>query len=456
VIVTQQKPFCTKCGNQFKKASSRFCPKCGNPIKDRATSKEVSLDSLTGHEFEALCKRVFEKIWGCKVESGGLTNDRGKDLIIHTKQGKIVVECKHHKGRIGRPIVQKFHSAVLDEKTNRGIIVSTGGFADNAMEYANGLNVKIELYDVTKLAEMAQTVGIKIIMPGKDLQTYTFPLLDAKDLENKFSGFLTLFESKPVPAKNLFKIIKQDTSCAAIYESIVNINEDFYTSVGCIHQIHKNNSTHLFDASGKILSIYRRYIPTHNSSIVFKKTTNPATQHFGFNLDDKAIRSKIKQQIIEENTEVVKYPAKKIQKEYSKTCKPKDSSVEITDIKKIMLPYYALKFNFLQTQYSCELLETKMKLNIIDTDLFNCKICHGIIDDTAKGHETVALPFLCNSCGIIAHNPSEKTNCSHLCEICGKTICKKCAWKTRKYLVMKKIMCEPCAKQNTKKTSKLN
>ena len=454
--MTQQRPFCTRCGKQFKKAGSRFCPKCGNPIKDRATSKEISLDSLGGHEFEALCKRVFEKVWGCRVESGGGTNDREKDLIIHAKQGKIVVECKHHKGRIGRPVVQKLHSAVLDEKTNRGIIVSTGGFADNAMEYANGLKVKIELYDANKLAEMAQTVGIKIVMSGKDLQTYTFPLLDAKDLENKFSGFLTLFESKPVPAKNLFKIMKQDIAYMATYKSIVNINEDFYTSVGCIHQIHKNNSTHYFTASGKMLSIYRRYIPTHNSSIVFKKTTTPASQDFGFNLDDKTIRSKIKQQVREVETKEVDYPAKKIERVYTATCKPKDSSVEITDIKKIMLPYYALKFNFLQTQYSCELLETEMKLNIVDTDLFNCKICRGTIDDTAKGHETVALPFLCNSCGIIAHNPSEKTNCSHLCEICGKTICKNCAYYTRKYLVMKKIICEPCDKQNTKKTSKLN
>ena len=451
----QQRPFCTSCGKQFKKASSRFCTECGNPITDKAASKEISLDSLDWDEFEALCKRVFEKVWGCRVESGGRTNDRGKDLIIHAKQGKIVVECKHHKGRIGRPVVQKLHSAVLDEKTNRGIIVSTGGFANNAMEYANGLKVKIELYDANKLAEMAQTVGIKIVMSGKDLQTYTFPLLDAKDLENKFSGFLTLFESKPVPAKNLFKIIKQDIVYTATYESIVNINEDFYTSVGCIHQIHKNNSTHFFNTNGKMLSINRRYIPTHNSSIVFKKTNTPVSSK-GFNLDDKAISSKIKQQIIEENTEVVKYSAKKIQREFYKTCKPKDSSVEITDIKKIMLPYYALKFNFLQTQYSCDLLETKMKLNIIDTDLFNCKICRGTINDTAKGHETVALPFLCNSCGVIAHNPSEKTNCSHLCEICGKTICKNCAYYTRKYLVMKKIICEPCAGQNAKKKSKIN
>ena len=145
---------------------------------------------------------------------------------------------------------------------------------------------------MNNLAEKAQTVGIKIVMPGKDLQTYTFPLLDAKDLENKFSGFLTLLESKPVPAKNLFKIMKQDIAYMATYKSIVNINEDFHTDGGLDYQIHKNNSTYFFKPDGEILSINLRHIPTYNSSIVFRNAST------GFKLDDKTISSKIKQQII--------------------------------------------------------------------------------------------------------------------------------------------------------------
>ena len=144
----------------------------------------------------------------------------------------------------------------------------------------------------------------------------------------------------------------------------------------------------------------------------------------------------------------MQYEASKNNRIYTKTCIPKESSIVIHDINKILLSQYRLNFNIIHNQYFCVLLETRNKLNIIDTDLFNCKICRGTID------ETVAL--VCNSCGIVAHNSESKTKCGHLCEICGKTICKNCAWYTRKYLFMKKIMCEPCAKQNTRKASKLN
>ena len=122
--MTQQRPFCTSCGEQFKNASSRFCPKCGNPIKDRAASKEVSLDSLDGFGFENLCQRIFEKAgWG-RVERIGGVSDAGRDLIIHGNKGKIVVECKHQPNTPqGRPIVQKLHSAVTTAGTNH----SAGG-----------------------------------------------------------------------------------------------------------------------------------------------------------------------------------------------------------------------------------------------------------------------------------------------------------------------------------------
>ena len=59
--MTQQKPFCTKCGAILKSTASKFCIKCGKAVIDKATATEqVSLDSLTGTEFEGLCKRIFE------------------------------------------------------------------------------------------------------------------------------------------------------------------------------------------------------------------------------------------------------------------------------------------------------------------------------------------------------------------------------------------------------------
>ena len=300
------------------------------------------------------------------------------------------------------------------------------------------------MWDLDRIAQEATSAGIELKKSGKDLRTHTFPFLEDRDLEKKILGHITSFESKPLPVKNLFKLVTRIVMHVPSYESIVSINEDFSTSNQIIHQIHEDNVSYFLDSDGKILRKFNHYIANQNSTIVHKG----AYKGTGFNLDNKSIHSEIKQILIQRKTITVPYQALKINRTYTKTCTPKESSIQIHDINKILLPQYTLKFNILHNQYSCVLLETRNRLNITDTDLFNCKICRGKIDGI------VAL--LCNSCGNITHNSGSKTECSHLCEKCGKTICKKCAYYEKKYLVMKKIICEPCAEKNTKKKSKLN
>lgn len=76
----------------------------------------VALDSMDGFEFEHFCGRLLETLGYGRVETIGSVADAGRDLIVHSREGKIVVECKHHpNGVIGRPVVQKLHSAVITE-----------------------------------------------------------------------------------------------------------------------------------------------------------------------------------------------------------------------------------------------------------------------------------------------------------------------------------------------------
>jgi len=447
----QQNRFCPKCGNKLR-PDSKFCSKCSHPVKDMASATEqIFLDSYPALAFEGLVKRIFEKAgWG-RVEQLGGVADKGRDLIIHSQQGKIVVECKHHKNSIGRPVVQKLHSAVMSEGTNRGIIVSTGGFSDQAKEYARDLvrqGITIELTDLSKLTEIAQSGGIELInKAGTDLKLYTFPERGDDDLKNKFLGYIASFESKPIPARNLFKLRKENVAYAPVYKSTVSINEKFYNSNKklIIHQIHNINGIHYFDSNGQmVVDNFAKYIDASNSTIVSKQADSGTE----FRLDNKDIQSRIKQKLVESNTTTIQYqPNPRINRISRKECKPKESSIVIHDIDKILLPEYRFKLNILRNQYFCILLESKNKLNISRTDLFNCRICSGNTDKTAA--------LICNSCGMIAHNSESKTKCSHLCEICGKTICKKCAYYISKYLVMKKIICEPCADQSQKKKSKL-
>src|SRR5262249_49373856 len=84
------------------------------------------------------------------------TGDEGRDLLVHKPCGLEVVECKHWPdGTVGRPAVQKLHSAVLTANSRQGAIITTGRFSKEAENYARNLgDVTIGLIDASKLAYM--------------------------------------------------------------------------------------------------------------------------------------------------------------------------------------------------------------------------------------------------------------------------------------------------------------
>lgn len=145
----------------------------------------IYLDDLDGFGFERVCERIFEKAgWG-KVTSVGGVADRGRDLVTCTPNGRqIVTECKFYDDTtVGRPVVQKLHSAVIDSHADSGIIVTTGRFSKAAIEYAAGLTRKhdspIELFDLHKIMELAHEAGIKL-ETGRMRKIYTYPVLNSQ------------------------------------------------------------------------------------------------------------------------------------------------------------------------------------------------------------------------------------------------------------------------------------
>ena len=128
----------------------------------------VYLDGLNGFEFEQLCERIFHRAgWGSVERIGGV-GDGGRDLIIHKRNGEeIVVECKHQPdSAIGRPIVQKLHSAVVSTGADAGIIITTGRYSQKAIEHAKILSedTPIDLFDLLRLTELAWKAQIKLVI----------------------------------------------------------------------------------------------------------------------------------------------------------------------------------------------------------------------------------------------------------------------------------------------------
>lgn len=123
--------------------------------------------------FEDVMEDVFHDI-GCQnARQAARTADEGRDIMEKVVDGArpgIVAECKH-TDTVGRPVVQKLHSAIPTFEHNgpkRGIVVTAGLVTDTTREYAARLNQNddpypVELIDGEDLREIADEVGLDFL-----------------------------------------------------------------------------------------------------------------------------------------------------------------------------------------------------------------------------------------------------------------------------------------------------
>jgi len=415
-------------------------------------TETVFLNSLDGFGFESFCQRLFEMSgWG-RVEQIGGVADKGRDLIIHTPNGgKIIVECKHQpNSSIGRPIVQKLHSAIISSNTDQGIIITTGKFSKQAIECAQELpNVKIQLFDMHKIGELAQKAGIHISYTGEDFQIYTYPVRYDGQLRNLLLSKFTNVQSNPTKIADCLKINTKDFTLVSVYVATIDLYQNFSTSVGDIHQINVKSEMHYVqgDAGQAVEFSSPLFIHTQNTPILFDKTKygNSVTVR-PFNLETTTLSEKIKDTVVNRKTINVSYYGNNNVR-YEKTCIPSKKNIRINDIKQILLPQYQVNLQIFTKNYFMWLIENKDVLNIPETDFFTCRICNQKITEDRF--------LLCNSCGNICHPEDIKKAHSYLCENCDKTICKNCTYYARKYLFMKKKLCQICAEQISNTPKKL-
>ena len=116
-----------------------------------------NIDSLTGVEFERVCKQLLEKM-GFSVETTKVTGDGGIDLIAYNFQpllsGKYIIQCKRYAGSVGEPIIRDLYGVITSERANKGILMTSGVFTKQAQIFADGK--PIELIDGVKLQKLLQ------------------------------------------------------------------------------------------------------------------------------------------------------------------------------------------------------------------------------------------------------------------------------------------------------------
>jgi hypothetical protein len=128
---------------------------------------------MNGYDFEEYCHSLFAYVYKCRVQQTSFSNDEGRDLIMYDEGKTTFIECKNWKTtHVGRPVIQKLHSAMITGKADRGIVVTTGKFTQDATEYVriNGLN--IELIDFYSLQKLAAKKGDVLTWDRKTAQDY--------------------------------------------------------------------------------------------------------------------------------------------------------------------------------------------------------------------------------------------------------------------------------------------
>ena len=137
-----------------------------------------------------------------------------------------------------------------------------------------------------------------------------------------------------------------------------------------------------------------------------------------FHIDANSLKTNSKEHISDIHTKNVTYWGKN-NRQYTKLCKPGERSILITDTKQVYVPFQQIDLQTIKTKHEFVAVENSTQM-LCYTKMFNCSICGGYIKN---------IKVLCNSCGAIVHNRTFLDSHSFKCDICGKTICRKCTYK---------------------------
>lgn len=104
----------------------------------------AELQGLSPGRFEDEMASMFKRL-GYIVQQTPRINDMGRDAILQKDGEKFLLECKRYgdKSKVGRPDIQKFHSAIISDRAKSGFFVTTNKFTKEAAEHAAKLGITV-------------------------------------------------------------------------------------------------------------------------------------------------------------------------------------------------------------------------------------------------------------------------------------------------------------------------
>jgi len=388
------------------------------------------LDEFSGFEFEDLMEDVFRNLGYENVRQSTKTGDEGRDILMEevvdgTRQA-VVVECKHTE-RVGRPVVQKLHSAVATYSYNgpkRGMVITTGTFTNPAEEYAGQLRAnddphQIELLDGTDLRRIGDEIGLDLyngrieILCDETLRPYDpsrgvhGPVMDAfQDIEN--------IDTHRLP----------DPTASVDFQPVLQITGEtdatFETSVGVIHREHGTDTFTLQADRGQ---------PREAKPTISRLVANNMTQRVTLDTDrfaeefdtiethrfgqtETEYKDWAVDRIREKRTTTVEYTGDN-NVTYTKTCEPNLSDVSIQSIDPVYLPQIRQTVTLQNYSYPYEYYNAGPSRATIEDGIHRCVQC----DETDANTYTY-----CANCGSIncgSHIKTERLEGTPVCTGCA-------------------------------------
>ena len=393
--------------------------------------KEIDLENMSGEDFEIICQEIFSKFYKVPVDRTPLVGDGGKDLIIRSAD-PVYVECKHHKNTIGRPVIQKLHSAMVTDWVKRGIVVTTGSFSSGAIKHIKDNSLPIELIDGKKLNQMASSVGIKLYfgydVKANELMIYEPPL----DSLKKYSfDCIKHIRSSPYPIERSFVFIGRNLTYSCYYLLDYEISQDFLNS-------NKEYLVHSINARGKLLlDVYSlKPMPDHLVPFYLMASFRPTSEssnpphiqpkHIRLDVENSAYET-----LISAYSRKVSYFASK-NKHKEKTFVPSRSHIQLSNYSIAYIPTLNVDYSLLGRRMRSSLLYNGY--SFFNTTALLCDVCKSNYMDQS---------FLCNDCASIVCG-----NHHLICDICGKTLCSNCGVPYKSGFLKTGIACKKCVSDN--------
>jgi restriction system protein len=413
-------------------------------------STAVSLDEMSGFDFEEFFADILNKLGYGHVEKILFTQDGGRDILIDSPKGLIVVECKHQPNTsIGRPIVQKLHSAVITSKAVRGMLVTTGRFTKEALEYSahlSGSNTPIEMIDRPILIDMASRANVTMFSGRQKLSVWTYSLPSRDITAQGISSYVSsLSSSHPRHPLELLNNCTRVVSYRPVYSITYNVSSIFETSVGVVHQENATRARLFLD--GKTGQVYHDNISAFLESEQQSQFNQPHQDFVGdlptFHIDATTMQRIAKKFIVQKHSRNVSYYGRNNQR-YVKECIPGEREVYISDVRQLYLPFTRIDFKLGSTSYYTEGTQTPSGRLLSQSDnLRQCRLCNKTIDEGA---------IICDKCGKTTHSGGFLIRSIHgfNCKRCGRTTCREHGYWRRKYLISKELLCPACFEASRK------